>query len=121
MKKTRHRKLLLFGGGTVVGVVNGMLGAGGGLLVVPLLKKSGLSQKEAHANAVAVILPIATLSGLLYLLGGHVQLGEAAVYMPTGLLGAWIGTLLLRKISTVWLARIFNGFMIYAGVRLLLR
>ncbi len=104
-----------------MGVVNGMLGAGGGLLVVPLLKKSGLSQKEAHANAVAVILPIAALSAALYLWKGHVTLGQAAVYMPTGLLGAWVGTLLLRKISTVWLARLFCGFMIYAGIRLLMR
>ena len=107
--------------GLCIGIVNGLLGAGGGIIAVPLLKKLGLERKEAHANAVAVILPITVLSAVLYLLKGYVSLSDSLPYIPGGLAGALVGTYCLKKISPVWLKRIFGAFMIYAGVRLLLR
>jgi len=107
--------------GLAIGVVNGLLGAGGGMIAVPLLKKLGLEQKQAHSNAVAVILPISILSAVLYLIKDYVTLNQALIYMPTGIIGALLGTYFLKKISPVWLKRIFGGFMVYAGVRLLLK
>lgn len=107
--------------GLGIGIVNGLLGAGGGMIAVPILKKMGLSQKEAHANAVAVILPICVLSAVLYITKDYVNLSDALVYIPTGLLGAVLGTYCLRKISPLWLKRIFGAFMVYAGIRLLLK
>ncbi len=107
--------------GLAIGLVNGLLGAGGGMIAVPLLKKAGLEQKAAHANAVAVILPISVLSAVLYMLKGYVTLSDSLAYIPAGLLGAVIGTYCLKKISSIWLARIFGGFMVYAGVRLLIK
>ena len=107
--------------GIAVGLVNGVFGAGGGMLAVPLLKKSGLDQKSAHANAVAVILPITVISAILYILKGKVALSDSLTYIPTGLIGAVIATFALKKISNKWLRRIFGGFMIYAGIRLLIK
>ena len=75
-----------------MGIVNGLLGAGGGMIAVPLLKKLGLSQKQAHANAVAVILPITVLSAALYLIKGYVSLADSFVFIPGGLVGSLIGT-----------------------------
>jgi len=80
-----------------------------------------LEQKQAHSNAVAVILPISILSAVLYLIKDYVTLNQALIYMPTGIIGALLGTYFLKKISPVWLKRIFGGFMVYAGVRLLLK
>ena len=120
--KTNLSKTLKSGGvGVIIGLVNGMLGAGGGMVAVPMLSKLGLDAKSAHANAVAVILPITAVSAALYLFKGYVDIGSAWVYMPTGVIAAGIGTLVLKKISPVWLKRIFGGFMVYAGVRLLLK
>lgn len=107
--------------GISVGVVNGLFGAGGGMIAVPLLRKAGLSQKDAHANAIAVIVPITVLSACMYLFRGSVSLKDALIYLPSGLLGALLGTLCLKKISPVWLKRLFGGFMIYAGIRLLFK
>lgn len=121
MDKKVFKNLKAAGVGVTVGLVNGMLGAGGGMIAVPLLQKLGLDAKAAHSNAVAVILPITALSAVLYMLRGYVTLGQAWIYMPTGLIGAALGTLILKKISPLWLKRIFGGFMIYAGIRLLLR
>ena len=107
--------------GIAVGLVNGVFGAGGGMLAVPLLKKSGLDQKSAHANAVAVILPITVISAILYIVKGKVALSDSFTYIPTGLIGAVIATFALKKISNKWLRRIFGGVMIYAGIRLLIK
>ena len=107
--------------GFFVGIINGLLGAGGGLLAVPALKKLGMSQKDAHRNAVAVILPLAALSAALYLVRGNLSLSDTLIFIPGGLVGAGVGTLLLKKISPKWLAAIFGAFMIYSGVRLFFR
>lgn len=107
--------------GVAVGIVNGIFGAGGGMLAVPLLKKSGLEQKSAHANAVAVILPITVISAILYLVKGSVTFSDSLAFIPTGLLGSVIATFALQKFSNKLLQKIFAAFMIYAGARLLMR
>lgn len=107
--------------GVLIGVVNGLFGAGGGMLAVPLLKKGGMEVKESHANAVAVILPITVISGIIYLWKGYVSFSDALPFIPAGVIGSILGTLILKKISPFWLKRIFGGFMVYAGIRLILR
>ncbi|MBQ2704458.1 MAG: sulfite exporter TauE/SafE family protein [Clostridia bacterium] len=114
-------KLKNIGGGVIIGVVNGLLGAGGGMLAVPLLKKSGLEQKEAHATSIAVILPLSVISAATYLLNGSVTLSDSIPYLLPGAIGAVIGAVLLGKISDKWLRRVFGVFMIWAGIRLLMR
>lgn len=121
MKTFCKQNIFIALGGITIGFVNGLLGAGGGMLAVPILKKCGFSQKEAHTNAIAVILPITLLSASLYLLKGYVTLKDAFIYMPTGLIGSLFGTYILNKISPVLLKKVFGGLMIYAGVRLLLK
>lgn len=118
----KKRKILhkLFGG-FLVGTVNGLFGAGGGMVAVPMLKKLGVDGKEAHSSSVAVILPISVFSLVIYLLGGRVRLSSGLPYILPGLIGALIGTVVLTKIPEKWLRRIFALFMIYAGARLVLR
>ena len=108
-------------GGALVGLLNGMLGAGGGMLAVPLLKKLGLRQTEAHATAVAVIFPLSVLSTLAYLWFGRFELGGAAFYLLPGAAGALLGGLLLAKIPAKWLRKIFACFMIWAGIRMVMK
>ncbi len=91
------------------------------MLAVPMLKKSGLDQKSAHANAVAVILPITVISAVLYLVKGSVTLSDSFAYIPTGLIGSVAATFLLQKFSNKLLQKAFAIFMIYAGIRLLTR
>ena len=121
MKKKLMKTAGLTLKGMAIGIVNGCFGAGGGMIAVPLLKGTGLSVKESHRNAVAVILPITVLSGIVYLLRDYVNLTDALGFIPAGVIGAVLGTLALKKISPLWLKRIFGGFMVYAGIRLILR
>ena len=118
-KKKFNLKTAVYG--ISIGLINGLLGAGGGMLTVPLLKNMGFEQKEAQENAIAVILPISVLSASLYLLRDYVNITDALPYIPTGLIGAVIGTIIIKKISPNLLKKLFGGFMIYAGIRLLLK
>jgi uncharacterized membrane protein YfcA len=104
--------------GILIGAVNGLLGAGGGMLTVPILKKMGFPQKSAHRNAVAVILPITLLSAALYLFSGRVKILDAVPFIPAGLLGAAVGTVIIGKISPTFLKKAFAVFMIYSGIRM---
>lgn len=118
--KLMKKKIITCFLGLITGVISGLLGAGGGMVAVPSLKKSGLEAKEAHCNAVAVILPIAVLSAILYIIDGRVTLVDALPFLPGGLIGSYLGTLILKKISPLWLVRIFGAFMVYLGVRMFL-
>jgi len=107
--------------GFFIGFINSLLGAGGGMLAVPLLKKSNLSQNEAHASAVAVIFPLTIISASMYLLRGYVEISDALPFIFFGIVGSVIGSLILKRVSPKLLKRIFGIFMIYVGVRMIFR
>ena len=107
--------------GTLIGIVNIMLGAGGGMLTVPFYKKLGLSQKQAQINAVATMLPISIVSAYVYLQNGDVKIDDTYVYLLPGLIGSIAGTFFIKRISNKVLSILFSGFMIWAGMRLLFK
>lgn len=108
-------------GGFFVGIVNSLLGAGGGMLAVPLLQKSNLTQTQAHASSIAVIFPLSLFSAILYITSGKVALTQALPYFPVAVIGAVAGSLLLPRIPEKWLRRIFGIFMLWAGIRMVMK
>ncbi len=116
--KTGLKKFL---GGIIIGVLNGTFGAGGGIVAVPMLRKSGIDDKRAHASSIAVILPISLVSLSMYLLNGRVELRDGLPYILPGIIGAVTGTFILSKIPKKWLHRVFGALIIYAGIRLILK
>ena len=106
-------------GGLGAGVINGLLGAGGGMVVVPLLSAMGVRGKRSHATALMVIVPLSAVSAVLYLLQGRVSIADALPWLTGSLLGAYLGSRLMPKIATGWLKLLFGGLMLWGGVRLL--
>lgn len=106
--------------GLCSGVINGLLGAGGGMLAVPTLK-SQIEPQKAHATTVAIIMPMCLVSSIWYIAAGRVTVKDAMPYAPYGVLGAVIGAFLLTKMKAKWLRIIFSLFMIWAGVRMIMR
>lgn len=104
-----------------IGIVNALFGAGGGMIAVPVIKNKGKSQKEAQASAVGVILPLCILSAVIYYIRGYYTLSEALRYVPFALLGAVVGTVLLKKIPDRMLRKIFSLFMLYLGIRMVIK
>lgn len=109
----------LFLAGIGIGTVNSLFGSGGGLIAVPALKKYGLSQKQAQANSIAVILPLSVISVIIYIRKGYFMLSEGLVYLPFGFIGAFLGTKLMKKVSSDFLNILFSMLLIYSGVRIL--
>lgn len=114
------KKLKIIFGGMVTGLLNGLLGAGGGMAAVPVLKTE-LEPKLAHANSVCIILPICVISAINYLTDGRVAVYDVFPYLIWGLIGAAAGTLLLQKIKPVLLKKIFAAVMLWAGLRMIFR
>lgn len=107
--------------GALAGAVNGFFGGGGGMVLVPMLAgRCGLSQREAFATSVAVILPLCVLSAGVYWFRGGLDLGTALPYLIGGLAGGVMGGKLFRRLSVVWLRRLFALLLLYGGVRALL-
>lgn len=88
------------------------------MLSVPLLRRCNISQNEAHASTVAVIFPLTIISSIIYIYKDYVAFSDATPYLIYGLIGAVIGSFVLKKIPGKWLKKIFGAFMIYAGVRM---
>lgn len=106
-------------GGAGAGILNGLLGAGGGTVVVPLLAALGVRETDAHATALSVIVPLSALSAGVFLLTGRVTLTEALPFLPGSLLGALLGSLLLPRLAVGWLKVLFGCLLLWGGVRLL--
>lgn len=104
--------------GFLIGLVNAVFGAGGGMIAVPFLKKCGLSQKQAQATAICVILPLTVLSAAIYLFRGYLRLSDAGLFILFGFPGALLGTVLLSKMKNSLLQSVFSLFMLWAGFRL---
>lgn len=107
--------------GGLAGLANGFFGGGGGMVLVPMLSgPCGLSQREAFANSVLIILPLCALSSLIYLLRGSLELLTALPYLLGGLLGGFLGGKLFKGVNMGWLRRVFALLILYGGVRALL-
>ena len=106
--------------GLFSGIINGLLGAGGGMLAVPTLKTQ-IEPQKAHATTVAIIMPMCLVSSIWYLVAGRVTIKDALPYAPYGVIGAVIGAFLLTKMKAKWLKIIFSLLMIWAGVRMIMR
>jgi hypothetical protein len=111
--------------GAAAGFVNGLLGAGGGIIMVYAFKHLGGKDedglKDAFASTAAAILPISAVSALTYTFGGAVQLTEAAKFIIPAAAGGLLGARLMDCVSTKWLKRIFSVTVIYAGINMILR
>lgn len=122
MKKLLNIKIVSISGvGFLAGIISGLLGAGGGIIVVPSLMMLGLERKKSHAASICIMLPICIVSSIMYLKSGAVSVSQAMPYIPAGIAGAFAGSFVLSYIDQNILKKIFACLSIWAGFRLILR
>lgn len=114
------RRRPLFWAGVGAGLLNGMLGAGGGLIAVPALEKNGCTGKQSHATALGMMVPLSAVSGGYYLWKGWTDWNSLLPVMVPCLAGAWLGGWLFRRIGKGWLKVLFAVFLGWGGIRNLL-
>lgn len=108
--------------GIFSGFLNGLLGAGGGMIIVPMLTKfMGVDRKAAHANAVFIIFVMCIVSTMLYLNLNVFSYHEVLPYLPLGIVGSILGSYLLPKINKKALRVMFGLFSIWAAFRLIIK
>lgn len=106
--------------GGAVGFVNGLLGGGGGMIAVPALAGTGLSEKRAHATAIATVLPASAASAVVYLFHGAVRLFVLVPVALGALLGGFLGAGLLKRAPSKFVTFVFALLMLTAGVKMIL-
>ncbi len=111
--------------GLLAGLVNGLLGAGGGIVVVVALTRllgNRLKDKnDAFATALCVMLPISLLSVVLYSLRGHMSTEGFGIFLLPALIGGAIGGFLLGKLKGTFVKRLFAILVIISGILLIVR
>lgn len=115
------KKLKTAVSGILIGIINILVGSCGGIVAVESLKNESMNQTKAHATAVAVILPLTAISAAMYMLNGNVKFSDSTVYLIPGVIGSVIGSFILPKIPRKILGKIFSVFIIYAGIRMILK
>ena len=114
--------LILLATGLGIGFINGFLGAGGGILLVPVLTSIIKEPvKVAHATAVVIILPLCIASGIVYILKGLYDFNVGWKILIGTITGGVLGTFLLKKLANNYLSLIFAVVMVVAGIYLCLR
>ena len=107
--------------GALAGFVNGFFGAGGGMLVVPLLiVLVGLADKQAFSSAISIILPLTIVSLVIYAKNGALDIKAALPYLLGGAGGGVLAGLWFRKVSARFLHIALGLLILFGGVRLLL-
>ena len=111
--------------GFFAGLINGLLGAGGGILVVfalsALLGAEGEDRRDLYANALCVMLPISALSCLRYAAAGNLPTKGFGLYALPAIAGGVVGGILLGRVNGVWLKRLFGALVIWSGILLMIR
>ncbi|MDR2671247.1 MAG: TSUP family transporter [Oscillospiraceae bacterium] len=107
--------------GAAAGVCTGLFGAGGGLLLAPLLRRwAGLADKTAMTTSLAVITPLCLFSALLYGLRGALPFAETWPCLLGGFAGGLLAGPCFRRLPAPLLRRALGLLLLYGGARCLL-
>ena len=107
--------------GLAGGVASGLFGVGGGIVMVPaMVYLMKLDIKLAIGTSLVVIIPTAFSGVAQHQRLGHIDWRIAATLVPLAVVGGWLGARLTEPLHAETLRKFFGGFMVLAGLRLLL-
>lgn len=107
-------------GGLCAGAINGLLGAGGGLVLIPLLNRfANLNEDDIFPSSVAIIAPICVISFLYGSLHTQFSLFGIFPYLLGSAAGGILAGLCGKRIPTIWLHRILGILILWGGIRYL--
>lgn len=106
--------------GFAAGAVNGFFGAGGGMVLIPLM---GLfrprEDRKLFSSSVAVILPVCTVSLFFSSLSEGIPWNVAVDWLPGSALGGFLAARYGERIPVLWLHRALGAMILYGGIRYL--
>ena len=120
-KTIAPNKFLIFAEGSLIGFLTGLIGAGGGFIIIPILViLSDLRMKTAIATSLAII----SLKSLIGFIGDVQNLDIDWLFLITftliSVIGIFIGQIFSQKVEDNKLKMVFGVFVILIGVVILL-
>ena len=108
--------------GILGGFVSGFFGAGGGLIVLPaLVRILKVDEYKARGTTLASILVAILVSSIFYMKYNYFDLNLSIKVAIGGVIGGILGAKLVDKIPKVWLSIIFDIFLIWASINMILK
>lgn len=106
--------------GSCAGALNGLFGAGGGMVLAPLMHRlTDLEENQIFPCSVAVLFPVCIIS-LLFAGGWEgFSLKQALPYLIGSGLGGIGAGVFGKHIPVLWLHRVLGALILWGGIRYL--
>lgn len=106
--------------GVLAGAVNGLFGAGGGMVLIPLLTAlTSIDDKNIFPASISIILPICLVSLCMTAFSEPIPLSQAFPYLIGSAAGGILSGKLGNKIPVNWLHKGLGILIIWGGFRYL--
>lgn len=106
--------------GICAGFITGLFATGGGMIVLPaIIYFLHLDEKKARATTIFIILPMVITASIFYYKDRYFDVMMGIKCALGGIIGGFVGTKLLRKVSDKYLKIIFIIFLIYASYNMI--
>lgn len=111
-------RLTVSAGGTMIGVIAAMLGVGGSVMTVPLLRRHGYAMRDCVSAANPLSLPVAVFGAITYAISGWQQIPVSGylgfislkillLLVVAGFIGILFARRCIPAVPDVWHARIY--------------
>lgn len=118
MLKSGYRGILL--AGLAAGIVNGLFGAGGGMVLVPLLTLlTNLDDNTIFPASISIILPLCLVSLGVTAFTDAIPWTTSLPYLIGSAVGGTAAGLWGKKIPVKWLHRGLGILILWGGIRYL--
>ena len=119
--KRKKESVLLALCAFAAGLINTLVGAGGGVFVIFAMQIFISDEKEKNIFAVttAAIMILSLVSVFSYVRDGAVNIDNISPFILPAVLGGSFGALLLGRIKTTHLRLVFAALTLYSGVKML--
>ena len=106
--------------GAGAGLINGLFGAGGGMVLIPLLSLlTDLDDSEIFPASISIILPVCFISLWISTYDQSIPWRTALPYLVGSGAGGILAGIFGKKIPTIWLHRVLGILILWGGLRYL--
>jgi uncharacterized membrane protein YfcA len=120
----KYKSIVLTITATLSGFCNALLGAGGGILLTLIMGKILIDKipdrRDLLVTSQAAMIPGCALSCIIYGISGILDTEGFSIFAIPAVAGGALGSLLLTKINSKWIGRIFAALVIWSGIRMII-